>query len=64
MLNLTHLTIRAARLYSSPQVVVPGQVRRCLSTHTDGEVRIATILKEKFPLASSLKVVDISGRRR
>uniref|UniRef100_A0A3B5AZZ8 BolA-like protein 3 n=1 Tax=Stegastes partitus TaxID=144197 RepID=A0A3B5AZZ8_9TELE len=33
----------------------------CLSTQTDGEVRIAKVLKEKFPLASSLKVVDISG---
>lgn len=37
------------------------RLRRCLSTQTDGEVRIAKLLKEKFPLASSLKVVDISG---
>uniref|UniRef100_A0A3B4VRB5 BolA-like protein 3 n=1 Tax=Seriola dumerili TaxID=41447 RepID=A0A3B4VRB5_SERDU len=37
-----------------------GLLRR-LSTQTDGEVRIAQILKEKFPSASSLKVVDISG---
>ncbi|XP_058485673.1 bolA-like protein 3 [Solea solea] len=36
-------------------------VQRSLSTQTHGEVRIAEILKEKFPLASSLKVVDISG---
>ncbi|XP_078480342.1 bolA-like protein 3 [Lampetra planeri] len=44
-----------------PWVVVCGRVRRCLSTQTDGEVHIAKILKEKFPLASALKVVDISG---
>ncbi|KAI4891423.1 hypothetical protein NFI96_026961 [Prochilodus magdalenae] len=36
-------------------------VLRSFSTKTDGEVRIAKLLKEKFPLASSLKVVDISG---
>lgn len=36
-------------------------VFRSFSTKTDGEVRITKILKEKFPLASSLKVVDISG---
>ncbi|XP_056464413.1 bolA-like protein 3 [Gadus chalcogrammus] len=36
-------------------------IRRCLSSQTDGEGRIVRILKEKFPLASSLKVVDISG---
>ncbi|XP_069030458.1 bolA-like protein 3 isoform X1 [Embiotoca jacksoni] len=58
----------AARVLRSSQVnifcqsvLVPAQVRRCLSTQTDGEVRIAKILKEKFPSASSLKVVDISG---
>uniref|UniRef100_A0A8D3BJD1 BolA-like protein 3 n=1 Tax=Scophthalmus maximus TaxID=52904 RepID=A0A8D3BJD1_SCOMX len=38
-----------------------NRAHRRLSTQTDGEVRIATVLKEKFPLASSLKVVDISG---
>ncbi|XP_029904423.1 bolA-like protein 3 [Myripristis murdjan] len=41
--------------------VFAGQVRRCLSSQTQGEIRIAQILREKFPLASSLKVVDISG---
>ncbi|XP_013882627.1 bolA-like protein 3 [Austrofundulus limnaeus] len=46
----------------SHRVAVSGQiVQRCLSTQTDGEVRIAEVLKEKFPLASKLKVVDISG---
>ncbi|KAF7211915.1 bolA-like protein 3 [Nothobranchius furzeri] len=38
-----------------------NRMQRCLSTQTDGEVRIAEVLKEKFPLASKLKVVDISG---
>nr|XP_020464279.1 bolA-like protein 3 isoform X2 [Monopterus albus] len=38
-----------------------NEVQRCLSTQTEREVRIANILREKFPLASSLKVVDISG---
>lgn len=51
-------------LVSAPQVYPPpAQVHRCLSTETEGEARIANILKEKFPLASSLKVVDISGKR-
>ncbi|MEQ2312441.1 hypothetical protein AMECASPLE_031033 [Ameca splendens] len=45
-----------------PQVAAVGQLQRGLSTQTDGEERIASILKEKFPLASKLKVVDISGR--
>lgn len=40
-----------------------GQMQRCVSTLTDGEDRIAKILKEKFPSASSLKVVDISGKQ-
>uniref|UniRef100_A0A3B5LUU2 BolA-like protein 3 n=1 Tax=Xiphophorus couchianus TaxID=32473 RepID=A0A3B5LUU2_9TELE len=36
-------------------------LQRGLSSQTDGEERIATILKDKFPLASKLKVTDISG---
>ncbi|KAG7283717.1 hypothetical protein CRUP_034341 [Coryphaenoides rupestris] len=36
-------------------------LRRCRSSQTEGEARISRVLKEKFPLASSLKVVDISG---
>uniref|UniRef100_A0A4W6G1Z0 BolA family member 3 n=1 Tax=Lates calcarifer TaxID=8187 RepID=A0A4W6G1Z0_LATCA len=44
-----------------PQVAACSPVHRPLSTQTDGEIRIANILKEKFPSASSLKVVDISG---
>ncbi|KAM9860894.1 bolA-like protein 3 [Aulostomus maculatus] len=51
----------ALRILRFHRVALPGQVLRRLSTVTDGEVRISKILKEKFPLASSLKVVDISG---
>ncbi|XP_076011414.1 bolA-like protein 3 [Genypterus blacodes] len=51
----------AALLLRFGQVALRGHSRRCLSSETDGEVRIARILKEKFPSASSLKVVDISG---
>ncbi|XP_036400234.1 bolA-like protein 3 isoform X1 [Megalops cyprinoides] len=42
-------------------VIITRQVQRALSSQTDGEVRIAQILREKFPQAASLKVVDISG---
>ncbi|XP_018608077.1 bolA-like protein 3 [Scleropages formosus] len=37
------------------------QAHRVLSTQTEGELRITQILKEKFPQATSLKVLDISG---
>ncbi|XP_061819504.1 bolA-like protein 3 [Nerophis lumbriciformis] len=56
----TSFVISALRIVCRSKAVL-GQPWRCLSTQTDGEVRIAKILKEKFPLASSLKVVDISG---
>ncbi|KAF3686448.1 BolA-like protein 3 [Channa argus] len=59
--SLSCSVVSALRVLRRNQVVVSSPARRCLSTQTDGEVRIAKILKEKFPLASSLKVVDISG---
>ncbi|XP_068597937.1 bolA-like protein 3 [Brachionichthys hirsutus] len=59
--NWTGTMFRALRVLRSNQVVVSGRLQRHMSTQTDGELRIATVLKEKFPLASSLKVVDISG---
>ncbi|XP_041647421.1 bolA-like protein 3 [Cheilinus undulatus] len=59
--SLTNTLISSFRVFRTNQVVLTGSVQRCLSSQTDGEVRIAAILKEKFPLASSLKVVDISG---
>ncbi|XP_042327380.1 bolA-like protein 3 isoform X1 [Sceloporus undulatus] len=34
---------------------------RTFASQTDGEVRVAQILKEKFPQAAAIKVVDISG---
>ncbi|XP_064824315.1 bolA-like protein 3, partial [Oncorhynchus masou masou] len=42
-------------------ILVSRQLQRTLSSQTDGETRIAQILKEKFPSDTSLKVVDISG---
>ncbi|XP_026023932.1 bolA-like protein 3 [Astatotilapia calliptera] len=59
--SLNSAVVSALRLLRSNQTAVTGQLERPLSTQTDGEVRIAKILKEKFPSASSLKVVDISG---
>ncbi|XP_029577408.1 bolA-like protein 3 [Salmo trutta] len=48
-------------LLKNQAVLVSRQLQRTLSSQTDGETRIAHILKEKFPSATSLKVVDISG---
>ncbi|CAN9507084.1 unnamed protein product [Ophioblennius macclurei] len=60
--NLANTVMSALRCLRFNQLAVSsGSVRRCLSTGTDGENRIAQVLKEKFPSASSLKVVDISG---
>lgn len=56
-LNLTRIMISALRCLRFHPVVA----HRCLSTRTDGELRIAQVLKDKFPSASLLKVVDISG---
>ncbi|XP_031702550.1 bolA-like protein 3 [Anarrhichthys ocellatus] len=58
---LTGTMISALRVHRSSKVAVCGHVQRWLSSQTDGETRIANVLKEKFPLAASLKVVDISG---
>ncbi|TSL68244.1 Beta,beta-carotene 15,15'-dioxygenase [Bagarius yarrelli] len=44
-----------------PEGTAEAQTPRFFSTSTEGEIRITKILKEKFPQASSLKVVDISG---
>ncbi|RVE74528.1 hypothetical protein OJAV_G00022890 [Oryzias javanicus] len=54
-------TVSTLHALRGNRVFLFGELQRCLSTQTDGEVRIASILKEKFPLASSLKVRDISG---
>ncbi|XP_066062307.1 bolA-like protein 3 [Chamaea fasciata] len=34
---------------------------RSFASQTDGESRLARVLREKFPRASAIKVVDISG---
>ncbi|XP_064256489.1 bolA-like protein 3 [Passer domesticus] len=34
---------------------------RGLASGTDGEARLARLLRERFPRASAIKVVDISG---
>ncbi|XP_074979589.1 bolA-like protein 3 isoform X3 [Caretta caretta] len=34
---------------------------RTFASQTDGEARVMQVLKEKFPQASAIKVVDISG---
>ncbi|XP_030580110.1 bolA-like protein 3 [Archocentrus centrarchus] len=59
--SLTSTVASALRVVRSNQAAGSGQLQRPLSTQTDGEVRIVKILREKFPSASSLKVVDISG---
>ncbi|XP_061669957.1 bolA-like protein 3 [Syngnathoides biaculeatus] len=53
--------LSAIRILFRNQAGVLGQAWRCLSSQTEGELRIAKVLREKFPQASSLKVVDISG---
>uniref|UniRef100_A0A3B1K6X6 BolA-like protein 3 n=1 Tax=Astyanax mexicanus TaxID=7994 RepID=A0A3B1K6X6_ASTMX len=60
-LNLCSLPGRE-QLRRMMSLLVPFRhVFRSFTSKTDGEDRITKILKEKFPLASSLKVVDISG---
>ncbi|XP_028596944.2 bolA-like protein 3 [Podarcis muralis] len=34
---------------------------RTFASQTEGEIRVAQVLKEKFPQAAAIKVVDISG---
>uniref|UniRef100_A0A673FZQ8 BolA-like protein 3 n=1 Tax=Sinocyclocheilus rhinocerous TaxID=307959 RepID=A0A673FZQ8_9TELE len=45
----------------NPQVLCRHLIARSSSSLTDGETRITQVLKVKFPQASLLKVVDISG---
>ncbi|XP_043101321.1 bolA-like protein 3 [Puntigrus tetrazona] len=51
--------LRAIR--RNPRMLCRNIIARSSSGLTDGETRITQVLKEKFPHASSLKVVDISG---
>ncbi|TRY93261.1 hypothetical protein DNTS_021642 [Danionella cerebrum] len=47
--------------YVQPQVLRRNIIARSASSLSDGELRITQLLKEKFPQATSLKVLDISG---
>ncbi|XP_006641393.2 bolA-like protein 3 [Lepisosteus oculatus] len=51
----------ARLLRKSETLLITGQIQRTMASQTDGEQRIIQILKEQFPEAKSLKVVDISG---
>ncbi|XP_033896172.1 bolA-like protein 3 [Acipenser ruthenus] len=48
-------------LHKTRTLLTTSLIQRSLTSGTDGEVRISQLLKEKFPQATSLKVVDISG---
>uniref|UniRef100_A0A8C3FB92 BolA-like protein 3 n=1 Tax=Chrysemys picta bellii TaxID=8478 RepID=A0A8C3FB92_CHRPI len=49
----------------SPATAAPelrlGRRGGTFASQTDGEARVVQVLKEKFPRASAIKVVDISG---
>uniref|UniRef100_A0A8C9FU77 BOLA3 protein n=1 Tax=Pavo cristatus TaxID=9049 RepID=A0A8C9FU77_PAVCR len=42
-------------------LLVPRGAWRGLSAGADGEERVSRVLREKFPRASAIRVVDISG---
>ncbi|XP_038662173.1 bolA-like protein 3 [Scyliorhinus canicula] len=46
---------------SAARLALSSTIRRAFSSQTSGEVRLADVLRKKFPLASAVKVVDISG---
>ncbi|XP_072835016.1 bolA-like protein 3 [Pogona vitticeps] len=45
----------------SKTLLLLHHVVRRFASQTDGEVRVTQVLKEKFPQASAIKVVDVSG---
>ncbi|XP_056425199.1 bolA-like protein 3 isoform X2 [Hyla sarda] len=51
----------AGYLISRTRTCVLCNLRRSFASKTDGEDQITQVLKRKFPLASSVRVVDISG---
>lgn len=55
MMSLSRLLLRR------DSVLALNCVQRFLSSQTNGELRIAQILKESFPQATSVRVQDISG---
>ncbi|CAI9533031.1 unnamed protein product [Staurois parvus] len=50
-----------AQLMARTRTCVLCRVSRSLSGRTEGEQRITQVLKDRFPQASHLRVVDISG---
>ncbi|XP_061334904.1 bolA-like protein 3 [Pezoporus flaviventris] len=48
-------------LPSLPQLLLRGSSWRSFSSQTDGEARVSRVLREKFPRAAAIRVVDISG---
>ncbi|KAG9488935.1 bolA-like protein 3 [Eleutherodactylus coqui] len=51
----------ARQLITRTRTCVLCNLRRSFASKTEGEDRIAEVLKTRFPLASLVKVVDISG---
>ncbi|XP_044860357.1 bolA-like protein 3 [Mauremys mutica] len=43
------------------RILLLRQPRRPFASQTDGEARVLQVLKDKFPRASAIRVVDISG---
>ncbi|XP_073480065.1 bolA-like protein 3 [Aquarana catesbeiana] len=53
--------MRAVREILRSRAGVMLAVRRSVSGRTEGERRIAQVLKDRFPRAAHVRVVDISG---
>ncbi|XP_075063558.1 bolA-like protein 3 [Mixophyes fleayi] len=51
----------AAHLVARTRTCILCNIRRSFASSTDGEDKIMQVLKAKFPLASNVQVVDISG---
>ncbi|KAM4035173.1 bolA-like protein 3 [Anomaloglossus baeobatrachus] len=51
----------AGQLLSRARICVLCSLRRSFASRTEAEDRITQVLKTKFPLASFVNVVDISG---
>uniref|UniRef100_A0A8C3SSF5 BolA-like protein 3 n=1 Tax=Chelydra serpentina TaxID=8475 RepID=A0A8C3SSF5_CHESE len=54
-------SVRAPPALGRGLVLLLCQTRRTFASQTDGEAKVMQVLKEKFPRASAIKVVDISG---
>lgn len=52
------------RPVSPLQLLLRCRSWRGFASQTDGESRLARVLREKFPRASAIKVVDISGEEK